>query len=517
MIHDIKPIFVQGHNCFFAILPSILYYAKLDYRRLFAYDYNLNYVNRSKFIGENLYVDASLYENLLYEKYNINLKKTYRTNNRLFFKRIIDAIDNNKVVVIQFSDHFYCPTFPSYHTFHKREDHFALVIGYDEENLIFIDPYLSEEKHILSKEDLVAGVNEITILPIKIKYKNENIYDIFNSSIDFIDIDKIKRAIIDFKYDIENKMDINLEFENFKIDAFKVPMFTTIRDIEDLHKCYIYFLKYIYTNINNIKLNAIINQIEIVIGKWNIIRCLFIKSCTSKYTENTKKKISYILEDIAESEWDICRNLKNINNNIDKNKKKIVLDVEYPNKNDLKKCCLNLSDYCNNKAFGTSFSKAYESDMTGVGDFIVENDIKTKLILKDDKNNFIFKLCLNNYNDNVICMGQKILVNESYYSGISILACSEYGTRSGKMTSTYNDNTLDEILFEASDLMVPVSDNYIVMYEGKWASIENDKVVISKQPVYLYAKNYKVNKNKEMIAITLPKTPFLHIFAITLI
>jgi hypothetical protein len=177
---------------------------------------------------------------------------------------------------------------------------------------------------------------------------------------------------------------------------------------------------------------------------------------------------------------------------------------------------LDLDNVFNNDGI-TSFSNRREGNFDNP-DGVFGAKYPSEEIIKELSNNFIkyndipFKIKIDG-NDNLVCAGQRLEINNTKGQKLFILGSSEHGNYQEKILIEYIDGEIQEELLSFSDwCQSPIYGENIVIdtiYRYNGLGIKENL----NPKIYLNTFDLK---NKELKNIFLPKKPTMHIFAITI-
>jgi len=177
---------------------------------------------------------------------------------------------------------------------------------------------------------------------------------------------------------------------------------------------------------------------------------------------------------------------------------------------------IDLDNVFNNDGI-TSFSNRREGNFDNP-DGVFDAKYPSEEIIKELSNNFIkyndipFKIKIEG-NDNLVCAGQKLEINNTKGQKLFILGSSEHGNYQEKILIEYIDGEIQEELLSFSDwCQSPIYGENIVIdtiYRYNGLGIKENL----NPKIYLNTFDLK---NKELKNIFLPKKPTMHIFAITI-
>lgn len=211
--------------------------------------------------------------------------------------------------------------------------------------------------------------------------------------------------------------------------------------------------------------------------------------------------------------------LLNLHDGVHNDAESVQINTEVSNSESINKAFeytfIDLSNYFNNNAFHSTESKDCSADFTGTGHYFLSHNAPSGQTVSLKKIKFIFPEVTDNNFNNVSCENQVIHVPVGEYKGILLMGSSEWGSFIEQISVQYVDGSSDNIQVNFSDWAskTPMYDE-IPMWGGK---IYNKYEGITYNDDFnLFAIERSIPEKKEVISITLPDCPNMHIFAVTL-
>ena len=275
-----------------------------------------------------------------------------------------------------------------------------------------------------------------------------------------------------------------------------------IREIIKGRNMFIIFLEQLLSRYD--KIEKVIEDLYISIGKWNTIMNLLFKAARTGWKNDLNEKIYNILMLIAKVEREAYNQLYDC-------KRKFIYTNKIQSDNFPKGKCvtIDISKNCNNKGFIFKSDIIEGCDLTGVGEYVELNDMDVNLL----HNEILFRCLFNNKFDNIICNGQIIdldIVDNVF--AIEILVCAEWGGCEDSI------NFIDCLGYEfnrkivANDISEVDLNNVLIIGKSKNmdGTIVNEQVGVTHNSIIL-------DKQIILKGIRLPVNPNMHIIAISLL
>jgi hypothetical protein len=125
---------------------------------------------------------------------------------------------------------------------------------------------------------------------------------------------------------------------------------------------------------------------------------------------------------------------------------------------------------------------------------------------------FLLFECNTSHDDNVICKGQTVILEENLTNiySVSLITCSEYGAYSGELILNFEDNGTEKVNAVFPDMHHQIGSNYI------WKGNSYDETFGRIEDAYLHFSEYLIESNAKLQKMILPNLPCSHIFGITI-
>jgi hypothetical protein len=342
------------------------------------------------------------------------------------------------------------------------------------------------------------------IITSKVKQMNEA--GTFNA---IRDLAEYMRGSFDLLAEMQGKNNILEVYIVQKIETAARGRYLFSRSLNYLHELY---------DIQG--LPTIIDKFVELSNKWHLIKYLLTKSLYSRRIDQTfYANIAAKFLEIADFETELANLLLDIAQN---NGKTAAMELPQNRSisaidNDIKEITfVDLRNYANNKGFGT-MDNTCGADLSGVGQFLLRNEICTMEKWRVSQMEFHLPLVACDHGDNISCAGQTINLHEGCYKSMMLLGCSVVGSFSEKTIVNYQSGTYEEIPIGLTNFIdkIPLFGETIV-WKGNIVENKEGKQVLSNCSGYLFAKTYFFKYSEPIKSIKLPDYPSIHIFAISL-
>lgn len=176
--------------------------------------------------------------------------------------------------------------------------------------------------------------------------------------------------------------------------------------------------------------------------------------------------------------------------------------------------CLPLNAHFNNQGFGEMDSRS--ADLTNMGTYFLAEGMPADSILTIEGAPFQWPEIREGTADNIACKAQVIRLPEGRYADISFLGCGEWGNYVETGFIDYADGTSDSIRIRFTDWTNPPRFGETQAWSGRIVERNEIRSYILDQPGTIFLQRYTLQRDKEAVALRLPYSPGMHLFAITL-
>ena len=447
--------------------------------------------------------------------YNIdkNLKKyagvkinTVSDINVECLKIIMDQINSGKIVCVSVLG-YNCPWDWRYELVEDGFHEF-LVVGYkyEDDSYICCDPYYDIEEVEISKEDLINGLQEIKLFEQCDVETFDEIEALLQS------IAQVKKDYVYLKdfFDDEVFFDVIFDSDDKEFLQYDDMLFSRIISQIMHNRLRFAFLLELFSMKQHAK-----EFVELA-ERWNNIKFLYVKSVFVDDKNYIKDRIQKKIHELIQKEYEYVEYLENwlnSNNNGIANTEPCDIYDEYVIGDE--QIFVDISDYFNSRAFGL------RGDVNGMNEYFCEiEELNVSGLV--DVEGVKYQIFHKNENDNIMCMGQKIVFDATECHYLSLLYCSDFGNYLEEIVLNYEDGTSQVATihfweyFDGEAIQKNV-DKYAVEKVIKEKNGGFDGGIVGKEKCYLYSEKICVNKDKKLASIYLPDCSNLHVFAVTLI
>lgn len=445
--------------------------------------------------------DFSTNNGINYERLELyyGLKKIYINN--YSDKQIMNLLKKN-VAIFLLADTFFCKfDLASYHR--KHSPHYVLL-GLKKDNFIIYDNHLAYKGFKISLKDFkdMRSLFKMCFIFEYKKVENTRIHKVFNE----FEKDKQIYCLNSFekvlnKYILTNKNEEIEQVPNFIYDMAQGKMQFSI------------FLKNSGKKNNNVKNVQLGNVYYVLYNEWNTIFGMFLKYSVEKNNTNLRNRlcnrIKYSIKkeiDAVQSFYDRKACAPRIH--------RISFSYSEKNMNFTNSIKLDISKLFTNKAFYAQGASAFFAH-SGASYFLPSNEI-----LNHIAKTFDISYWNSPYNDNVICNGQKIFIDDilPQIKYIKVLGSAEIIDQIDKIQLLQNNRIIeyDLCLTRWNNIKIPHYGEKII-YSGALGSPIDGKIVRRKDIANIYEYVIKTEFTKGIEAIRLPFSPNIHIFGLTIL
>lgn len=521
---NIKLVNKEQFFCMEKVIASVSSYFGKSYEMIFANmikSYNCNtaeelvkrIIQTSPYNEEEMLNYLGVFHNIKCEKPIINKKEAinYIKMELQHGNPIMVKIDILYQSWIKYKDYLYY--------LHKRKNGsldkgILLISGFDNKCFDCIDVHYSHDQKNISFISIERGIDLSSLRIFKVQDTNLNIFkcqQFINKKIYslFLPNDYGLNMFRQIKILAENLGKFEVFMGDFERYGYRQLFF--LRDsLNELYRERYLFsitLEYLARKIYNKNMQSLCNQYKEVVSIWYLAFLITLKADIQKqYSKSDLAQLKTMIIKANDYEEAVMQSLLDLNIS-----KKVIknhsIKQRFSNKK-YKAYCVNLKNYLNND----SFLRAYFSD---------DNSINKGFIRKDD---YYFELSNNIFddsNDNVVCLGQKILFPKLRAKFLRVLGYGEDGNFSGIAYVEYNDMTIEEFVFEFS--RVETKNKYEkqydcnqIMWSGMRRKSEVHNPLCKTKDMKLFAICCQLNSKKPLKKIILPNIPNIHILAMTL-
>ncbi|GEM_PF-2756494 len=441
---------------------------------------------------------------------------------KVAFKTMVSCIKNelnSKKPVIIYNDSFWC----SWYTERYKKiygTHYCLIIGYESDGLFVIDSQFARNGAFLSYDDFEMGYNDYFICEVSnTNEMDTNWIEILRLSISnrkmFCSNDNMFNALKFFAIDIVEKLDLNIEMNDYKELPSSSPLITKLSNIGKKRRQFSNALNFLSKEYGVVELDVLSKKFLELSNIWSSIFGLLIKAYYTNNDIRLLKKIRDKITKIANEEENIYLEIKSIISLTSFSTNKVYFSSPDPEIKICKYSYVDLINNTNSKGFGYDLDPNNLSEFSDGGRYIyIINDYTSKML---KLNNMSFKLLNKNESyDNISCKEQIIDIKLEPQNWIMFLGCSEWGSHADLVKLIFEDGTKENIPIELTNV-VSQSSAYgeELVCVGKYAIKTDNTIDIAPFNANLFAKLYYIKHKKSISEIILPYCPNIHIFAIS--
>lgn len=518
----IRIIHNPSYDCYDNLIIALSKYWNKNYEMMslnswgFLYDSTIT----SNILGNKIKENSCTNYNLLESFHGIKSISNSQKNPYKIIEDIKTEITCNRPVAI-YVNTFWSPWYSS--DYQKiNGDHYCLAIDTDPfNNIKIVDSQFANDGALLPFNDYINGYGDYTTfeqVPIKNDLNNWPFF-IWDSikQLSPIDSKSIFEQMRDLSSEILKSLDLNIEVIGYENDPFTAPIFQNIFYIGRRRKQFSISLSYIGKNCNVYDLNIISNRMYEIGNKWSATFGLLCKSYYLGKNFNIINKLCTRIKELADEEEQVFEMLRSICHKEDlKSISKSFLTVPDHNSDHITDLhFVNIKDYVNNQGFGNSLDFSCTAEISNGGRYFYME--KTNIYSEFKCKNMTFKTLIDNNNDNISCLGQKITIPSISANYIMFLGCSEIGDHLEYIQIEYENGIIENIPVGFTNWSKSnTAFKEILALEVKAAQRNTDKIFLFPFPAHIYAKNFKMKTNSLIKSIQLPLCPNMHIFSITL-
>ncbi|MBY0220520.1 BtrH N-terminal domain-containing protein [Paenibacillus illinoisensis] len=508
--------------CFEHAFASYSNYYHIKYQNAFIkawrfnYDYPSENSNNQRF-GERLTLAYDIITS--FQKFcGINFMYTPLNNSEEGIDLLKRKLSKSHPVIIH-SDTYYNewdPLFMKVHT-----NHVTIAVDIDEiKKIIYvIEPGYATEPFELSYDAFNKSCQfyfDVTIeSPSTSDYldllKSELSSEIYNGS------NSMFNQIRKFAQDFENFFVPEKEFDNCLSDnCFVDSLFVAaVRKIMVGRNLFIHFLISVQASSQDISLaihlDSIINTMKVAVCKWNLILIHMHKSVYTGWKTTINKRISSILNDIADIEEIVHKDLLKILAEGAEYTPSTLKDTE---KRDKVYSYIPLKHLFNNKSF-KKLNAEEEANFTGLGEFLIKEQMPDSLIWKIEDHAYLNPFFDNEEMENLACENQYIEMPDRKVDELLILCCAEWGSYHETIVINYIDGTQKFLNFNVPDISLEPFVGQKVAWRGR-SGVQNDmELQIVQTDAKIFSISIRVDSKIQISSLVFPDCPYIHIYGLT--
>lgn len=396
----------------------------------------------------------------------------------------------------------------------SHNPHFIMVVGYDSTNHVVqcVDPMFSKKIEVFPAGVLIQYMIGDAVYKIDVIEEDwtqqsiDYIQDLKTLSHRMYSENRVEDILTLSKLIDEFGFDVNREFKVSESDDFwNCSILLNLRKVIFGRYYFARALCSLGLRYTNNDLHILANKADEICKKWENIRLLLFKSYYTKKINS--KDLARRLRNISIEEEQFIATL--LNNDLGGLEQSTETNFQLAKEFSVSNVNLNLEPLFNNK--GIFASDGYCADLTGLGEFFIENQSTTTT------NKFSPKV--QERLDNISCDAEIITLPTEmlgYYDLIYVVGCSEWGDSSDILQVVYEDDSIVSFPLNLTDWGAEIPRfGEAIVWEGNYGKIDDGKGAYLKR-VFLYNQIIKVNKDKKIKRLQLPQCSNIHIFSIEL-
>ncbi|SDD55442.1 hypothetical protein SAMN05428987_5273 [Paenibacillus sp. CF095] len=402
--------------------------------------------------------------------------------------------------VILYLNTFWCPWDRNY--LKSNSIHACLITGISTSGneIECMDAWYDLPQTTLTIEEYLKAYFSIEIIHFQDEKKYPQIHDFLYSTVE--NVLKTGGVIDNIRMFADSLGEVNLKdyLTSYRSNPWGCHLIKELNKIQRYRLRFSKLLSFLYEIDNQTIDNEVICSFNTISFQWETLKNSLIKSIFARQGDQMLDQVALQIHSIADSEYTLAEALlgKNFNDTAEE-----ISNIDFTKETEQ----IDLTSYFNNIGFYNE--KFSDCDLTGTGSCYME--------LEQLKNKFETDLehtyTPNHKFDNISCSGQTIHVTKRRYRSLSIVECSEWGNSIDKIVVNLEDGDEEILNIVCSDW----GNKYIGSKESiYWSGKGIDKESLEISDVYIYEQEIIMQLEKEIVSITLPNNPSIHIFSISL-
>lgn len=522
IVIPVQPKFVDSLYCAEMEIAAVASWLGRGYEFMFADSWNFAFdPSRSERIGECLSVDLRFDVGLLEKYHGISFRERVLPSLTEAVEDIRSELKQGRPVIVALRANA-VPWDGGFRNPSNIRLHAATIIGYSEERQSFIctDSWYGKYSVVFPMEHFQEAYLHHATLSVT---KNEPTYADWRERIrahvpggdKSRDPYEQMRALASA---VRDRLNLAEELRDSRT-WHDSPLIQSIFDLSSGRKMFAGLLRLLAQKNELTGMKPMIEELEEASYRWRSVNKIIVNefmnpSADSEYSRILAEKI----EEIAELEEATARRLLaycDVYHPIEE----AAAGVETVNETESSETrseymCVPLNAHCNNQGFGDRESRA--ADLTNMGAYFLTDGIPSEPVSKIDGVPFQWPECQEGTADNIACKGQFIRLPEGRNSEISFLGCGEWGNYVETCLIDYADGTSDSIRLRFTDWTGQPLFGETPAWNGNIAERNEIRTYVLEQPGTIFMQRYSLQSDKEAVALRLPYSPGMHLFAITL-
>lgn len=516
LLLDIEPVKNIKNNCLEDVVVTICKWAKREHQMMFL-DLRMVQIEETseekRSMGKRIKTPYTFYKMELLDRFH-GIQVSYFDKETFNLELAYESLVVNKPM-FAFIDTYYLP----WHAYYKKVSgtHAILINGINHSTgqLICTDPFYLLKNQNLSTEEFHEGCSTFCTIIIKKPplYKDTDILTFLKQQLTHYVASGSLEALGIFADQIQ-KIDLMDEGEDGSLSLLNVPLFIQLRNIHKSKQNYARALHYISETYNLPYLLSYSQKMTTIGNVWESVRGILMKLYIKKAdVPDMLAHVSTKIKSVISQEQDLVQNmLQQLGHKHQTwdNESMITANLPIQFKAN-RKIPIDLSGACNNK--GVTNSREIFADMTGWNQFLLVRQPLSKVIYVEE-GDYMFSLSENMAFDNISAVGEEIAVSGICGHFLAVMGCSDNGSVEEEITITYKSGSKETLRVLFSNWATGPAPHEKAAVTGVIGrpSVTN----FPDQIAQIYASRYVLHVSEPIVSITLPLSPVIHIFALTL-
>lgn len=516
LLLEIDPVKNSKNNCIEDVVATVCKWAEREHQMMFL-DLRMFQIEETseekRSIGKRIKTPYTFYKMELLDRFH-GIQVNYFDKETFSLEMAHESLAANKPM-FAFIDTYCLP----WHAYYKKVSatHAILINGINHSTgqLICTDPFYLMKNQNLSIEEFHEGCSTFCTIIIKDHplYNDTDILTFLRKQLTHYVASGSFEALAIFA-DLIQKIDLMDEGEDGSLSLLNVPLFIQLRNIHKSKQNYAMALHYISETYNLPYLLSYSQKMNEIGNVWESARGVLMKLYIKKAdVPDVLTHVSTKLKNAISQEQDLVQNmLQQLGHKHQTSEDEDMITVILPIKSKTnRKIPIDLSGACNNK--GVTNSRELFADMTGWNQFLLVRQPLSQLI-NVAEGDYMFSLSDNKEFDNISATGEEIAVPEINGHFLAVMGCSDNGDVEEEIIITYKSGRKETLRVLFSNWATGPAPHETVVVTGV---IGRPRITnFPDQIAQIYASRYALHVSEPIVSITLPLSPVIHIFALTL-
>jgi amino acid adenylation domain-containing protein len=522
----IKPLFDSGRSCFEDLLASVCGWLGRDFEMMFARAWSFSYQSAGP-LGEKTFgsrIDCNMGDKFgdLLRYHGIQTSVHSGKTCAEILNIAVQELEAGRPVVMP-CDTYWIPWDAGYQREGHDATHYFLIVGFDGVNQVVycVDTIYSKYWEPLSLNHIVKGnlgecetyslIDEIdTGMDWKGVIRNavEHLQGVNGN-------ENVFTAMRRLAADLAETFDIGEETKD-QVNFLRAPIYESVRYIAKGRKQFGRLLEYLSQRFDIADMLPLAKRLDRAGGRWESMRALMLKMYKMFDQELYKNKVVEMIREAADDEESIAGELSRLCRQ-EAFTKTGARFPRAPGDTPVKgeTVFVELSSHFNNCGCGGSIYESCRADLNGMKEFFLIESMPQEGVLAAGGMEFYFPKLADGKMDNLSCNGETLPAPPGRYSSIQLLGCGDEGHFSEDMMINYEDGTKETVDLEISCWWLPANYGETIVWSGKIISRADERIHQTPIQGRLYAQSYPLTHNGNVISVTLPDCPNIHLFAVS--